>query len=113
MHNIYWLYEGYSGDKFGSAESLTERFAIGSKSTLVRCFSWLNQKGFGLGYFNNSGVYFLFQRSTFKSPEAASVAVGLMKAHYACKIFDTEAEYKLAITRKRDGQKDMRKRNPF
>jgi len=116
MHNVYWMYNGYSGDVFGFAErneKLAAKFAPQGKSTLVRCFSWLNQLGFGPGYYNNSGVYFLFQRSTFKTPELGEEAVRLMRAHYAVTVYETEADYKKAIELKRLDQRDMRKRHPY
>jgi hypothetical protein len=115
MHNVYWMYEGYSGDCFGfaqRAENLVARFAPQGKSTIVRCFSYLTQRGYGPGYFNNSGVYFQFQRTTFKTEALRDAALELMK-HYCVKVYTTEAEYKEAIADRRLSQNVMRKSNPF
>lgn len=116
MHNIYWVYKGYSGDEYGFAQraaNLANRWAFEGKSTLARCFSWLNQRGFGPGYFNNSGVYYQFHRSTFRTGQAYAAALTHMKAHYAIEVFETQASYMEEVARIRGVQKDMHKANPY
>ncbi len=116
MHNVYWMYYGYSGDRYGygeRVEKLTKQYVPGSKATLVRHFSWLNQRGFGQGYFNNSGVCYTFMRSTFKSAEEGAAAAAFIKEKFDVTVFDTDAEYKAAIAAKRTAQATMRKRNPY
>ena len=104
---IYWSYSGYLGDEFTfDSEKLTNKFFPGSRSTKVKFFSWLSQKGFGPGYFNNSGVYRHFQKTMVD--EAFEVP-----KHYLLTIYADDVAYFDAMAEIKTAEKRMRKQNPY
>ena len=118
MHTILWSYKGYSGDEYfmNVSEKLAAKFAPSSRTVGLRLFSWLNQRGFGPGYYNNSGVYIALRKSVFKSEAERDAALALMKQPfmaYAINVYETEAEYNEMVAASRRNQKDMRKLNPY
>lgn len=118
MITIFWKYDGYVGDEFFTDPTnlILEKFAPNSRSDAVRTFSWLQQKGFGPGYYKNSGVYSTFRKSVFKSEEDRNVALKLMRGvglDVYVTIYDTEEEYKNALAETKNCESYNNKINPY
>jgi hypothetical protein len=114
MHAIFWSYNGFVGDEFCfKPKTLAEKFAPGSRSVGMKFFSWLTQRGFGPGYFNNSGVYHLIQKSVFKTEAEMVKALEVLSKHYCVKVYDGEAHFKGAVSELRNAEKRIRKQNPY
>jgi hypothetical protein len=118
MITIYWSYKGYCGDRFyGDIDANTgAEYAPNSRSVGFKCFSWLTQKGFGPGYFNNSGVYHAFRKSVFKTEEAKADALALMQQDfhaYTITVFKDDVEYYDSLKEVKVAEKRLRKQNPY
>lgn len=118
MIAVYWCYKGYVGDRFLAdvQEGLRLHYAPTSRSTNFRLFSWLSQRGFGQGYFNNSGVYQAYQKFTFKTEAERDEALKLLTASYnkyTVEIFNDVDAFRAAIAATKEIQKQMRKQNPY
>ena len=118
MFTIYWSYKGYCGDRFyGDVnKNIAEEYAPNSRSISVRIFSWLNQKGFGPGYFNNSGVYIVYRKSVFKTEADRNAALELMTRSfnlYTHTIYSDDVSFWDAVGATKLAAKRMNKQNPY
>lgn len=118
MFVIYWCYKGYSGDEFyGDIDAKTAaKYAPNSRSVGYKCFSWLNQLGYGPGYFNNSGVYHAFRKSVFKTEADRDAALALMSKSflsYCLTVFKDDVAYHDELARIKSAEKRMRKQHPY
>jgi hypothetical protein len=118
MITIYWSYKGYCGDKFyGDVVGKTAaEYAPNSRSVSARVFSWLNQRGFGQGYFNNSGVYVVYRKSVFKTEADRDIALALMTKSfntYTHTVFSDDVAYYDALAATKLAEKRLRKQNPY
>jgi hypothetical protein len=118
MITIYWSYKGYCGDKFyGDIVGKTAaEYAPNSRSVSARIFSWLNQKGFGPGYYNNSGVYIVFRKSVFKTEADRDVALELMTKSfnlYTHKLYSDDVEFWDAVGEYKLEAKRLNKQHPY
>lgn len=116
MITIYWCFKGYGGDEFyGDIDAKTAaRYAPNSRSVGYKYFSWLNQRGFGPGYFNNSGVYHAFRKSVFKTEADRDAALALMtKWNYTMEVFKDDVAYYDALKEVKVTEKRLRKQNPY
>lgn len=117
-YEVYWSYNGFVGDKFSFQPNvaLAERFAPKSRTVGLKLFSWLNQRGFGPGYFNNSGEYAAYRKSVFKTEADRQAALELMLqscwAQYV-KVFDSKDAFDEAVARTKQLEKIKHKDNPF
>lgn len=117
MITIYWCYKGYCGDQFYSADQkIIEAYAPNSRSVGVRYFSWLNQRGFGPGYYNNSGVYHVFRKSVFKTEADRDAALALMTKSFngpLITVFKDDVAYADDVAATRLHEKRMNKNHPY
>lgn len=117
MHVIYWKYKGYAGDRFHFAQDqLVAVYAPNSRSVGVRMFSWLTQKGFGPGYFNNSGVWQTFRKSVFKTEAERDAALELMSKPFLSNtviVFKDDVAYFDDLKQIRTYEKRARKERPY
>ena len=118
MITIYWKYKGYVGDEFSSdlEPRLRNKFAPNSRDVGFRYFGWRTQKGFGPGYFTNSGVYQAFRKSVFKTEADRDVALALMSKDflkYTLVVFKDDVAYYDDIKEIRAIEKRMHKQNPY
>jgi hypothetical protein len=95
---LCWSYSGYPGDGyyFDEGAKLYSAFTPTGKQVKAKAFSWLSQKGFGRGYFNNSGRYKRYQKTVFKNEEEKALALQAMVVRYGIEIFATEEDFKIA-----------------
>jgi hypothetical protein len=118
MITIYWCYKGYCGDKFyGDIVAKTAaEYAPNSRSVGVKYFSWLNQKGYGPGYFNNSGVYWVYRKSVFKTEADRDAALALMTKSfnlYTITVFKDDVAFFDEVASTRVYEKRARKERPY
>jgi hypothetical protein len=118
MITIYWSYKGYCGDKFyGDIVAKTAaEYAPNSRSVSARVFSWLNQRGFGPGYFNNSGVYVVYRKSVFKTEADRDAALALMTKSfntYTHTIFSDDVSFWDAVAATKLAEKRLNKQHPY
>ena len=118
MITIYWSYKGYCGDKFygNIVEKTAAEYVPNSRSVSARVFSWLNQRGFGPGYFNNSGVYVVYRKSVFKTEADRDAALALMTKsfnQYTHTIFSDDVSFWDAVAETKLAEKRLRKQNPY
>lgn len=114
MHAIFWSYKGYAGDEYSfKPKSLAEQLVPGSRSVGLKWYCWLGQKGFGPGYFNNSGVYYLFQKSVFKTEAEMVAALEVLKKNYWVKVYDNETHYKGAKAETKMWETRFNKQHPY
>ena len=113
MNSVYIQYNGWPGDDYYFEPSkLASRYAPSAQPLKAQCFSWLSQKGFGPGYFNNSGKYALFQKLNFKG-EIPAEELAALKNKFCMVVFESKEAFDEAKTRLKDHEKHMRKRNPY
>jgi hypothetical protein len=112
---LCWSYLGYPGDGFYFDEGadLYSKFTPTGKQVKAKVFSWLAQKGFGPGYFNNSGRYKRYQKTVFKSEAEKTLALQTMFNRQGIEIFETEEAFKIAKEKTAAHAKMQRKLHPY
>jgi hypothetical protein len=115
MITIYWIYKGYGGDEYYfDDEKLVAKYAPNSRSVGIRRFSWLNQLGFGPGYYNNSGVYFTCRKSVFKTEADRDAALALIKKwDYNTEVLADDVAFADRVKALRVFEKRMNKQHPY
>ena len=117
MIEICVKYIGYPGDRYYNGhegQEALDALIPGSKHVGVQRFYWLNQKGFGHGYFNNSGAYAHFQRFKVKEMPSEEVMKELKKRlGTLSKVYDTKEEYEEDMKKVWKFAKEKNKQNPY
>lgn len=104
---VYWSYKGYTGDSFFlHPERLVDRFFPNSKSSEPTVFDWLNQRGFGPGYYNSSGVYICFQKTVVQDDF-------VLPKHHDLVIYEGFQAFKKARAEFKAHAKRANKNNPY
>ena len=109
MKYTYYMYKGYSGDKFYLNTDTLIELVPDSKAKIVKRLNWLSQIGFGYGYFNNSGKYVTFVKvSTKGEPDLTK-----LQSDSSITIFDNVDEFKLEVKDYTIYAKNKNKQNPY
>ena len=112
MNSLFIRYDGYTGDaNYGSPERLLEK-APSAKAVGTRYFCWLSRRGFGPGYYINSGKYALFLKLNFKGENSVAEMETLQKM-FSLTVYSSKEEYDSAKVEIAKHQKRMRKQNPY
>lgn len=117
---IFWIYRGYAGDEFyyntmrrPDAQSSTHRSLLNildGKTIIKMRVSYLTQRGFGKGYFNNSGEYAIALKSVVANKEEALLKLQQMRNVYT---LDTRDVFATSIAEWKAVEKEMKKLYPF
>lgn len=103
---LFAMYSGYVGDdkwnQFRREEQVVPEGTMSGRKYL----DWLSQKGFGYGYFNNSGRYVVFFK--LKVPVDHSGVLG-----YGFEMFHTLEDYGNRLKEMKAHSKRMHKQNPY
>lgn len=112
---IFWEYNGYVGDSY-YLKNQELCLAIPNSTSTFKSFSWLTQKGFGLGYFNNSGVYTrVFKTKLIDPTMTIEQALELLKTKHSSNIcfIDDIKDYQERVKYLVKHERYMRLLNPY
>ena len=111
---LFWKYDGYVGDQhYMRTEALINRIP-GARPRKVKHVCYLSQKGFGQGYFNSSGKYKIFVKSTLvRDLTEAEVAAVNEALGYSHTRYDSRVEFDEDVKRITAHAKQMNKQNPY
>lgn len=115
MNVLYWSYKGYVGDTYTFLKGgpVAQKAPASIRTVGQVYLSYLSQRGFGEGYFNNSGVNCWYQKSVFRTEQDRDEAHARLAKDYFCQVFETEEAYKESLLMARANAKAMRKQNPY
>jgi hypothetical protein len=114
IHNVFISYTGYPTDDF-YFDSIKTMQKLLPDAVLIskKKFFWLTQKGFGYGYFNNSGKYRVFIKATFKTKTFADSLLEPLKRYRDLKVFESIEDFKESIKATSVHEKIQAKMNPY
>lgn len=114
---VFWSWLGFVGDMAWKDVYSDRAFYISkmpsAKTRVVKYFSWLEQRGFGPGYYNGSGQYAMFLKSTFSSEEKMAEEIKTISDRFGIVIHATEDDFKRELKVLLAHAKQKRKDNPY
>ena len=117
MISVYLRVNGYPGDRLWNKFEELRKDLPSAKVGSETYMSWLAQKGFGPGYYNNSGRYVYFVKLNFKGTEVPTAEVEaiqqLLKSNSSIAIFTTCEEFAENKRTYRQHEKHQNKMHPY
>lgn len=114
IHNVFISYTGYPTDDFYFDPIKTLQKLLPDAVLIPKKkFSWLTQKGFGPGYFNNSSKYRVFIKATFKTKTFTDALLEPLKRYQDLKVFGSIDDFRESIKVTAVHEKYQSKKNPY